>query len=54
VCGGAEAFAATTALLAVWVGTKLQHRRLPGIKKICFFLKEVAPFWLLFPAKRKK
>jgi hypothetical protein len=54
VCGWAEAFAHTTAPVIVWVGTTLQYRRLPGIKKICFFLKEVAPFWLLFPAKRKK
>jgi hypothetical protein len=54
VCGGAEAFAATTALLAVWAHTCLQLTRLPGIKKDLLLSKRSRPFLVTFSGEAEK
>jgi hypothetical protein len=56
VCGGAEAFAATTAPVIVWERTALQLHRLSGIKRFCFFSQEKRsrPFLVTFSGEAEK
>jgi hypothetical protein len=54
VCGGAEAFAVTTALVIGWGRTYLPLHRPPGIKKDLLLSKRSRPFLVTFSGEAEK